>query len=44
MLRKRGIDNVRPLAGGLDGWRERGFPITSAEEVDQDAVKAAPSR
>jgi 3-mercaptopyruvate sulfurtransferase SseA len=33
-LRNRGISNVRPLLGGLDGWRERGYPIVNAEDVD----------
>jgi len=28
-LRERGITRVRPLAGGLQGWRVRGFPITA---------------
>jgi membrane protein DedA with SNARE-associated domain/rhodanese-related sulfurtransferase len=28
-LRKLGITRVRPLAGGFDAWRERGFPIES---------------
>jgi len=28
---------VRPLAGGLDGWRERGYPIVNAEAVDAAA-------
>lgn len=27
MLRRRGIRKVRPLAGGLDAWRERDFPL-----------------
>ena len=27
LLRKRGITRVRPLAGGLGGWRERGYPL-----------------
>jgi len=26
-LRKRGITRVRPLEGGFDAWRERGFPL-----------------
>ena len=26
-LRNLGIKRIRPLAGGLDGWRERGFPL-----------------
>jgi 3-mercaptopyruvate sulfurtransferase SseA len=29
ILRRRGIERVRPLTGGLDGWRERGFPVES---------------
>ena len=28
-LRQKGIENVRPLAGGIRAWRERGFPVTS---------------
>lgn len=26
-LRVHGITRIRPLAGGLDGWRSRGFPL-----------------
>jgi membrane protein DedA with SNARE-associated domain/rhodanese-related sulfurtransferase len=29
VLREKGIDRVRPLAGGLRAWRECGFPVTS---------------
>jgi membrane protein DedA with SNARE-associated domain/rhodanese-related sulfurtransferase len=28
-LRRWGFERVRPLAGGLRAWRERGFPLTS---------------
>jgi membrane protein DedA with SNARE-associated domain/rhodanese-related sulfurtransferase len=28
-LHQKGIENVRPLAGGLRAWRDRGFPVTS---------------
>jgi membrane protein DedA with SNARE-associated domain/rhodanese-related sulfurtransferase len=28
-LRQRGFEHVRPLAGGLEAWRSRGFPITT---------------
>ncbi len=28
-LRAKGVTRVRPLAGGLQAWRERGFPVTS---------------
>ena len=27
-LRHRGFERVRPLAGGLRAWHERGFPLT----------------
>lgn len=29
-LRKRGIKNVHPLAGGLKAWHALGFPVTSS--------------
>lgn len=28
-LRRRGFERIRPLAGGLQAWHERGFPLTS---------------
>ena len=28
-LRQKGVEDVRPLAGGLQAWRDRGFPVTS---------------
>jgi rhodanese-related sulfurtransferase len=27
LLKQRGITRVRPLMGGLNGWRERGYPV-----------------
>jgi rhodanese-related sulfurtransferase len=27
LLKRRGVTRIRPLAGGLDGWRERGLPL-----------------
>lgn len=27
LLKKKGIDRVRPLVGGLDAWRQRKFPV-----------------
>lgn len=27
MLKRRGITRVRPLAGGLAGWKEKGYPL-----------------
>jgi 3-mercaptopyruvate sulfurtransferase SseA len=37
MLKREGIARVRPLAGGLAGWRERGFP------VEPIAIKVVPA-
>jgi 3-mercaptopyruvate sulfurtransferase SseA len=31
LLRRRGIERVRPLAGGLDAWRAHGFPLEAAK-------------
>ena len=28
-LKNRGIQRVRPLAGGLDGWMQRGYPLSA---------------
>jgi len=30
LLRKNGIKRIRPLQGGLDAWRERGYPVETA--------------
>jgi rhodanese-related sulfurtransferase len=27
LLRKNGITRIRPLLGGLDAWRKRGYPL-----------------
>jgi 3-mercaptopyruvate sulfurtransferase SseA len=29
LLRKNGIKRIRPLQGGLDAWRERGYPLNT---------------
>jgi membrane protein DedA with SNARE-associated domain/rhodanese-related sulfurtransferase len=28
-LRKRGVQRIRPLQGGLEAWRERGYPMSN---------------
>lgn len=38
-LKRVGVTRVRPLAGGFDGWRERGFPV---ELVAVAAVAPSP--
>jgi 3-mercaptopyruvate sulfurtransferase SseA len=30
-LNRRGIKRVRPLAGGFNEWRERGYPVEKVE-------------
>jgi len=30
LLRKNGIKRIRPLLGGLDAWRQRGYPLDTA--------------
>jgi 3-mercaptopyruvate sulfurtransferase SseA len=35
LLRKNGIKRIRPLQGGLNAWRERGFPIDTAALVSK---------
>jgi rhodanese-related sulfurtransferase len=27
LLGRSGITRIRPLAGGIEGWRERGLPL-----------------
>jgi membrane protein DedA with SNARE-associated domain/rhodanese-related sulfurtransferase len=43
-LRRRGFERVRPLAGGLEAWREQGFPLTLVMlcGVDEPRVSTAP--
>ena len=39
MLKRRGITRVRPLAGGLEGWREKGFPVESRKGTEKPEGK-----
>ncbi|HEY7519288.1 MAG TPA: hypothetical protein VIE36_13420 [Methylomirabilota bacterium] len=34
ILRRRGIERVRPLAGGFHAWRDRGYPLTALTGAD----------
>jgi 3-mercaptopyruvate sulfurtransferase SseA len=34
LLRKQGVKRIRPLAGGLDGWREAGYALEAAASVE----------
>ncbi len=40
-MRKLGIRAVRPLAGGLAGWREKGFPLETPILVAVEGKSAA---
>jgi membrane protein DedA with SNARE-associated domain/rhodanese-related sulfurtransferase len=32
-LQRKGVQHVRPLAGGIQAWRDRGFPVTSQVRI-----------
>lgn len=38
LLRDKGITKVRPLAGGIDAWRARGFPLEAQDSVVESAT------
>jgi len=35
LLKKQGIARIRPLQGGLGAWRERGYPLSSADNASR---------
>jgi hypothetical protein len=37
-LRRVGVTRVRPLAGGFERWRERGFPVEPILGADNRAA------
>ena len=39
LLRRQGVKHIRPLQGGLDGWREAGYAlqVVSVTEIKQDS-------
>jgi membrane protein DedA with SNARE-associated domain/rhodanese-related sulfurtransferase len=37
LLRSKGITNIRPLAEGYEGWRNRGFPMSLPKDHLHDA-------
>jgi rhodanese-related sulfurtransferase len=41
LLRSKGITRIRPLSGGYEGWRNRGFPLSLVkdESGDEQAAK-----
>ena len=43
ILRRRGIERVRPLAGGFRAWRDLGYPMTALAALTDAAKALAPS-
>ena len=40
MLKRKGITRVRPLLGGIDGWRELAYPLEKAVSKEDVALTA----
>ena len=40
LLRSKGITRIRPLAGGYEGWRSRGFPMGVAKDESGNVASA----
>jgi membrane protein DedA with SNARE-associated domain/rhodanese-related sulfurtransferase len=40
LLRSKGITRIRPLSGGYEGWRSRGFPMSLAKDETGDTQTA----
>ena len=40
LLKQRGLTRVRPLEGGLDGWRARGYPLEAIQPPSEPAPAA----
>jgi prostamide/prostaglandin F2alpha synthase len=41
LLRRRGLERVRPLSGGFDAWREHGLPVESEDGISQQSKSHA---
>lgn len=41
MLRNKGITRVRPLAGGIDAWREKDFPLEASRVIEVSTLTEA---
>jgi 3-mercaptopyruvate sulfurtransferase SseA len=43
LLKRQGVQKIRPLAGGLAAWRKMGYPVAvteAAAEAEADAARA----
>lgn len=43
VLKRRGITRIRPLAGGIDAWRARNFPVDGVKTFFQHELGRAPA-
>jgi len=43
ILRRRGIERVRPLAGGFRAWRDLGYPMTGLAAMADAATLLSPA-
>ena len=43
ILRRRGIERVRPLAGGFRAWRDLGYPMTALAALTGAAKALTPA-
>jgi 3-mercaptopyruvate sulfurtransferase SseA len=37
LLRNKGVRHIRPLLGGLDAWRDLGYPLETVTLVEGSA-------
>jgi len=35
LLRNKGVKRIRPLQGGLDAWRDLGYPLKTVTETSE---------
>jgi 3-mercaptopyruvate sulfurtransferase SseA len=40
LLRKHGIVHIRPLLGGLNAWRNLGYPLENSEPAETAGAAA----
>jgi len=34
IIRRHGIEHIRPLQGGLEAWRQRGYPLETKQSPE----------
>ena len=39
LLRRHGIERVRPLAGGFRAWRDLGYPMTDLKRAAREGAR-----